>query len=331
VDELQRAYPNRTDVKRGLKVFPAQGGSPLFLNDPSVNQSLYGDNRFSIVSTSGNYSLLYTPVIGLDLASHPPRRNSLETAVKTASFSLTPPLVVVARNVLRRGVLTVLPVFSTSGLIPNRGNSLIRRGTDVVALAGEIAPGVNRLTADPSLASLHAHNSSDACGEAFRTACAPFTSREEAFRAYNESLTAVANGTRAQPLTACSSRCANGHLLRGHVIVVYYFIALAKEAQLSRNPNSPLALYSEDVTELVQAGMAGANATGIDDNELAVQEQLATMASREGFLALQNSQQFDFSVLGSESIPSGLVDPGYGSFQFAINDDESAELQANSD
>jgi len=193
---------------------------------------------------------------------------------------------------------------------------------DLAALAGEIAPGVNRITSPIEEVQQHTHNATDECGEVFRATCLPFTSPEDAMAAYNQSLMDVEAGQRDHPLEPCSSRCVNGHLMRGHVLAAFFFAAISNQADIVRDVDSPVAIYSEDVTELVneaserlddgQGGLTGAREQEHDE--------YAYLARDEGFQRLAVSPLFDLFSVGVDVIPRHSVPPGLGDFQYGIND-----------
>jgi len=112
----------------------------------------------------------------------------------------------------------VTPVYSNSGRNQEGGTDTLELSIDVPRLADITYPQVNRITESQYIVQQHAHNATDACGDAFRATCLPFTSPEDAMAAYNQSLRDVQAGLRDHPLETCSSRCVDGHLVRGHVI-----------------------------------------------------------------------------------------------------------------
>ena len=110
--------------------------------------------------------------------------------------------------------------------------------------------------------------------------------------------------------------------MRGHVVGVFFFAAISKEADVVRDVDSPVAIYSEDVTELVneaserlddgQGGLTGAREQEHDE--------YAYLARDEGFQRLANSPLFDLFAEGTELVLRHSVPPGLGDFQYGIND-----------
>ena len=274
------------------------------------------------ITLLGNYNSTTVTAIGLDLSSNELRFEALETAARTSSFTASRPVVLVSRSGRARGILVVAPVYSNRGMQVGGGIEGLPTNIDLAALAGEIAPGVNRITSPIEEVQQHTHNATDECGEVFRATCLPFTSPEDAMAAYNQSLMDVEAGLRDHPLEPCSSRCVNGHLMRGHVLAAFFFAAISNQADIVRDVDSPVAIYSEDVTELVneaserlddgQGGLTGAREQEHDE--------YAYLARDEGFQRLANSPLFDLFAEGTELVLRHSVPPGLGDFQYGIND-----------
>jgi len=252
-------------------------------------------------------------------------------------MAVTPPLLLVTRAGNHMGFLLMIPVYSPDKLLPRAGLRQVLSSENPVNMAENDAPaiyyGVNRIADPQAIVQQHAHSSNDSCGEVYRAVCAPFGTPEEVMLAYNESVAAVERGEREFPLQPCSSRCVRGQLMRGYALGVFFFSAISQEAQVVRDPDAPLAIYSEDVTELVldarkrltepDGQLSGARETPYD--------KYAYLSIEEGLKMLKGENAYDLLAAGADAIPTHLIEPGLGAFQFAINEVESQELRDNSD
>ena len=209
--EIGRAYPSYVEAGLGAVV---ENRGILPLRDVDFGRERYEGDRRAVITTLSHFNESNNPFIAFDLATSPTRQSALLTAAERRQLSITEPLLLITTGGNANGFLLVDPLYNSKH--PSRPG-----GTTVV---------LNR-QAEQSNAS------SPACDQLFRDVCASFASPEQAFADYNAS-----NGD----LGSCSSRCDDGFLLWGYVIV------LARYRQIAQSLASPnLFVLIEDVTDVV--------------------------------------------------------------------------------
>lgn len=98
------------------------------------------------LSTIGNYSDRDVPTIGLDVASDEVRFALVEATSRSRTIDISGPSFAISRTGQKRGIIALGPVYSNNGTARDGGISTLAFNVDVADLAGEVAPGVNRIT-----------------------------------------------------------------------------------------------------------------------------------------------------------------------------------------